>query len=43
MAKQLGRMSARKVELLSLNPAYPPREIDLANVVWIARIVWASQ
>lgn len=43
MAKQLGRMSARKVELLSLNPAYPPREIDLANVAWIARIVWASQ
>ncbi|MET0545488.1 MAG: helix-turn-helix transcriptional regulator [Caulobacterales bacterium] len=43
MAKQLGRMSAKKVELLSLNPAYPPREIELANVSWIARIVWASQ
>jgi phage repressor protein C with HTH and peptisase S24 domain len=43
MARQLGRMSARKVELLSLNPPYPPREIDLANVAWIARIVWASQ
>jgi len=43
MAKQLGRMSARKVELLSLNPAYPPREIELSNVAWIARIVWASQ
>jgi phage repressor protein C with HTH and peptisase S24 domain len=43
MAKQLGRMSAKKVELLSLNPAYPPREIELSNVAWIARIVWASQ
>ena len=43
MAKQLGRMSAKKVELLSLNPAYPLREIDLENVAWIARIVWASQ
>lgn len=43
MAKQLGRMTAKKVELLSLNPAYKPREIDMANVAWIARIVWASQ
>ena len=43
MAKQLQRRSARRVELLSLNPAHPSYSFELHEVSWIHRIVWASQ
>jgi len=43
MAKQLTRRSARRVELKSLNAAHPDYSFDLQDVVWIHRIVWASQ
>lgn len=43
MAKQLTRKSARRVELKSLNPAHPDYSFELSEVVWIHRIVWASQ
>lgn len=43
LAKVLGRNSERTVELLSLNPNYPPREIPRADLAWMARILWASQ
>lgn len=43
LAKVLGRQTERTVELLSLNPAYEPRELARANVAWMARILWASQ
>ena len=43
MAKVLARQSARTVEVLSLNPDHPNRSFDLADVEWIARIIWASQ
>ncbi|MCW3476585.1 S24 family peptidase [Limobrevibacterium gyesilva] len=43
MAKQLARRSARRVELRSLNPAHPDYTFDLTEVIWIHRIVWASQ
>jgi phage repressor protein C with HTH and peptisase S24 domain len=43
LAKVLGRHSERMVELLSLNPNYPPREIARADLAWMARILWASQ
>jgi phage repressor protein C with HTH and peptisase S24 domain len=43
MAKQLTRRSARRIELRSLNPAHPDYSFDLAEVVWVHRIVWASQ
>lgn len=43
MAKELGRVTARRIELLSLNPSYPPRLLDVNEVAWIARILWASQ
>jgi phage repressor protein C with HTH and peptisase S24 domain len=42
LAKQLTRRSARRVELKSLNPAHPDRSLDLKDVAWIHRIVWAS-
>ena len=43
LAKVLGRQTEKTVELLSLNPVYPPRELQRANVAWMARILWASQ
>jgi phage repressor protein C with HTH and peptisase S24 domain len=43
MAKELTRRSARKVELKSLNPAFPDYSFDLSQVMWMHRIVWASQ
>lgn len=43
MAKQLGRLSARRVELKSLNPDHVDRTFERADVAWIHRIIWASQ
>ncbi len=43
MAKILARQSARQVELHSINPAYEPRILDVVDVEWMARIIWASQ
>lgn len=43
MAKELGRATANTVELVSLNPDYNNRTLDPAEIVWMARIVWASQ
>jgi phage repressor protein C with HTH and peptisase S24 domain len=43
MAKVLVRQTAKLIELLSLNPEHPNREIPAKEVDWMARIVWASQ
>ncbi len=43
LAKELGRVTAHTIELISLNPAYDNRVLDQAEVMWMARIVWASQ
>jgi phage repressor protein C with HTH and peptisase S24 domain len=43
LAKVLGRMTERTVELLSLNPSYAPRELARNDLAWMARILWASQ
>jgi phage repressor protein C with HTH and peptisase S24 domain len=43
MAKVLSRRSPRDIELLSINPAHPVRQIAMTDVEWLARIVWASQ
>lgn len=43
MARQLLRRTAHRVELTALNPADPGRTLDIAEVAWIGRIVWASQ
>lgn len=43
MAKILASRTARHVELVSLNPSHPDRVIAAAEIVWLARIVWASQ
>jgi phage repressor protein C with HTH and peptisase S24 domain len=43
MVKELKRQTAKQVELKSLNADHPERTLSLEDVVWIARIVWASQ
>ena len=43
MVKELKRQTAKSVELKSLNSDHPERVLPLDDVVWIARIVWASQ
>lgn len=43
MAKELARMTANTVELKSLNPDFPDRSLRRADILWIARVIWASQ
>jgi len=43
MVKELKRNTAKSIELKSLNAAHDDRTIAAADVVWIARILWASQ
>ena len=43
MVKELKRQTAKQVELKSLNADHPERTLSLEDVVWIARIVCASQ
>jgi phage repressor protein C with HTH and peptisase S24 domain len=43
MAKLLLRRTASRIELASLNPAYPDLRFTTAEIVWMHRIIWASQ
>jgi phage repressor protein C with HTH and peptisase S24 domain len=43
MAKELKRRTSKTVELRSLNPDHKERTLSVDDVVWIARIMWASQ
>ena len=43
MAKELKRKTAKALELKSLNPEHPDRTLATEEVLWVARIVWASQ
>lgn len=43
MAKQLGRMTAQRIELKSFNPAFEDRNFALNEIAFVHRIVWASQ
>ena len=43
MAKLLTRLTAQKVELKSLNPAYDNRAFALSEIAFVHRIIWASQ
>ena len=43
LVKELARVTARSVELASLTRDGQDRTLDLGEVVWIARILWASQ
>jgi len=43
MVKELKRRTAKSIELRSLNAAHADRTIAAADMLWIARILWASQ
>ena len=43
MVKELNRKTAKSIELRSINPAHTDRSLLTRDVLWIARIVWASQ
>ena len=43
MAKVVASKGDKSIELMSLNPEHPNRTIDLADVEWMARILWVSQ
>jgi phage repressor protein C with HTH and peptisase S24 domain len=43
IVKELTRRTAKTIELQSLNADHPDRTLAAADVLWIARIVWASQ
>ncbi|MBK5960095.1 DNA-binding protein [Rhodoplanes elegans] len=43
MAKELRRKTAKTLELRSLNPEHQDRVLAAEEVLWVARIVWASQ
>lgn len=43
LVKQLIQRSLRRIELGSLNPSQPNHNLDLTEVLWVHRIVWASQ
>ncbi len=43
LVKQLARKNAKQIELQSLNSSHADRTLAMADVLWVARIVWASQ
>jgi phage repressor protein C with HTH and peptisase S24 domain len=43
MAKLLHRMTAQRIELKSLNPEYEDRAFALNEIIFVHRIIWASQ
>jgi phage repressor protein C with HTH and peptisase S24 domain len=43
MAKIMQRQTAKTLELASFNPEHPTKTLDMKDVDWVARILWASQ
>ncbi|MGB7035552.1 MAG: helix-turn-helix transcriptional regulator [Xanthobacteraceae bacterium] len=43
LAKELKRRTAKSIELKSLNVQHADRTLALVDILWIARILWASQ
>jgi len=43
MVKELKRKTGKSVELKSLNAEHRDRNLQMSDVDWVARIVWASQ
>ena len=43
MVKELKRRTSKSIELRSINPEHAERTLPVRDVLWIARIVWASQ
>ena len=43
LVKELKKRNSKLIELRALNPAHKDRVLPAADVVWIARIMWATQ
>jgi phage repressor protein C with HTH and peptisase S24 domain len=43
MVKVLHRQTPKVLELHSVNPEHPNRVFNMAEIEWVARILWASQ
>jgi phage repressor protein C with HTH and peptisase S24 domain len=43
MVKELRRKTTKTIELRSLNSEHRDRTLAMSDVLWVARIVWASQ
>ena len=43
MAKIMQRQTSKTLELASFNPNHATKTLDMKDVDWIARIMWASQ
>jgi phage repressor protein C with HTH and peptisase S24 domain len=43
MAKIMQRQTSKTLELASFNPDHATKSVDMKEVDWIARIMWASQ
>jgi phage repressor protein C with HTH and peptisase S24 domain len=43
MAKIMQRQTAKTLELASFNPTHATKLLDMKDVDWMARIMWASQ
>jgi phage repressor protein C with HTH and peptisase S24 domain len=41
--EELRRRTAKTVELRAINPPHPERTLQVRDVLWIARVIWASQ
>ena len=43
MAKVMQRKTAKRIELASFNAASKTQVVDMKDVDWMARIIWATQ
>jgi phage repressor protein C with HTH and peptisase S24 domain len=43
MVNELKRRTSKSIELRSINPDHAERSLSVRDVLWIARVVWASQ
>jgi len=43
MVKELRRKNSKHIELKSLNSEHRDRTLSMSDVLWVARIMWASQ
>lgn len=43
LVKEVERSDTRGLTLRSINPEYPPRQIETADLAWVRRILWVSQ
>jgi phage repressor protein C with HTH and peptisase S24 domain len=43
MVKELRRKTTKSIELRSLNSEHRDRTLQMSDVLWVARIMWASQ